>query len=158
MSTVLCGCAWRSFVLPCLIRSPSQPASNSARARIAKTRIGCLPKMHQSATGGRPQAKRNPPALHGSPNPAACSGIVAALRRVTHGRGPGAAACWRGELRVMEKPLIFHSGWAAYSMERASKNSVRDPDRDERLIQLHHPCFLRVSKMVLFMHGRKPVD
>ena len=53
--------------MPCLIQSRSQPASNSARARIAKTRIGCLPKMHQSATGGRPQAKRNPPALHGSP-------------------------------------------------------------------------------------------
>ncbi len=39
MSTVLCGCAWRSFMLPCLIRSPSQLASNSARANIADTRI-----------------------------------------------------------------------------------------------------------------------
>jgi hypothetical protein len=29
--------------VPCFIRSPLQPASSSARARIAKTRIGCLP-------------------------------------------------------------------------------------------------------------------
>ena len=33
----------RSFMLPCLIRSPSQPASDSASANIAKTRIYFLP-------------------------------------------------------------------------------------------------------------------
>jgi hypothetical protein len=41
----LCGCAWRVLV-PCFIRSPLQLASSSARAMIAKTRIGC-PSIHE---------------------------------------------------------------------------------------------------------------
>jgi hypothetical protein len=43
----------------CLIRSPLQPASNSARAKIAKMRIGLTLKMHQSAIPATPYVVRS---------------------------------------------------------------------------------------------------
>jgi hypothetical protein len=47
--------------MPCLMRSPVQPTSESARARIAKTRMADLPRLDKTAAreNGHPPLKRS---------------------------------------------------------------------------------------------------